>query len=155
MLLLLIICQTCCSVWHSSLNSCTSACYVRRSTVVSGGSGSSLEWFATSNKSRQLAAAVSMGDQSASLPVVVFWLTGVHCCISQATDSLALWCLCHFFISWCELPLQHHWHDVVTLISALLVIILAVLLLLIIMTIPCAAVQTTWLGASRSLQNSR
>jgi len=95
---------------------------------VSGGGSSSMEQFATSDKSRQLTAAVSERDKSTSFPTVILWLIGSHCCVSRTADSLTLQRSTHVLHQFCKVTLQRHWCNSVTLIFAFLIIIIIILL---------------------------
>jgi len=99
--------------------------------------------FATSDKSRQLAAAVSAREQSISAPIVVLQLTGTrvvtagHCTHAELTSGHTLpscySCSVHsvlgywqsdvaafttFFVNLCKVPPQRHRCDSVVLILA-------------------------------------
>jgi len=98
---------------------------------VSGGGSSSLEQFATSDKSRQLTAAVSETDKSTSVPTVILWLIGSHCCISWTADSLILQRSIHVLHKFCKVPLQRPCCDSVTLIFVFLIIIIIIIAIVI------------------------
>jgi len=74
---------------HDTAGAIDTTFFDRQPGISSGGS-SSLEEFATSDKSHQLTAAVSDRDKSTSVLTIILWLIGSHCCLSRTADSLTL-----------------------------------------------------------------